>query len=140
MRSFVLLILALSIAACSPAERGSGALCDSRGPLILGLTLLPDTAAINEGGGSIDVTATVDYRTRDGAKLADLLYELIDASGTTVSSELFDLYPRDLQGSGTYDYTFPVPTDAAQIYRFRVQLQDECLTLSDWAEADFTVT
>lgn len=136
----LLMALMLSIAACGgPGIDGDG-WCRSDGPTISNLSLLPNLAVLGEGGGSIDVDVTFDYRTRNGAKLGFFYYSLIDASGTRTIEEVINVLDLNLKGSGTYTLSISLPTQTAQIYRFQVRLADQCKTRSNWAEVNFSVT
>lgn len=140
MRMLAMPVLMLSIAACGPSGPGGPGFCVTRNPTVSNLSLSPNSAVLDEGGGSIDVDVTFDYGTRDGAKLLFVDYQLIDASGARVVNAAIDVSALNLKGAGTHTFSTPLPTQTAKTYRFIVRLTDECLSESHWAEANFIVT
>ncbi len=132
-------VVMLSLAACSSSGSGPIGLCVSDGPSISNLAMLPASAVLGEGGGSIDVAVSFDFRTRDGAQLAFVQFRLLDAGGSRIINESIDVYRQNIQGQGTYTFSFPAPTQPAQTYTFRVRLTDECAEESSWAEVPFRV-
>lgn len=133
-------VVMLTIAACG--ESGSAPVnifCVSDGPTISNVSILPDSAVLGEGGGSINVSVSFDYRTRDGAQLSFIDYRLVDPEGSRAVDESIDIHDQNIQGRGTYTFDFPAPTQTAQNYTLRVRLFDECTERSNWAEVSFNV-
>ncbi len=133
-------VLVLAITACSGGSGPGGGFCVSDDPSISNLSLAPNSVVLGEGGGSVDVDVTFDYRTRDGTRILLLSFRLVDATGTRVINEAVDIADLGLRGSGTYSFGLPLPTQTAQNYRFRVRLIDECFSESNWVEVNFSVT
>ena len=133
----VLTVICLTMAACSESgSNGSPYYCYSDGPLASNLVLARSSAVVGEGGGSIAIDATFDYRTRSGAKIEFIDFRVVTAGGEEVLSSSID---ERLKGSGTYTFSVPISTQAAETYTVRVRVFDECLEKSKWLEALFGV-
>jgi hypothetical protein len=135
----LLMMASLVLAACYGGVGGGGApyYCYSDGPLLSNLVLSRSSAVIGEGGGSISVEVTIDYKTRSGAKIIFVNYRVENASGQEIVDASID---NNLKGSGSYTFNVPIGTEAAGTYTVRVRLFDECLEKSKWLDAEFDVS
>lgn len=133
----LILAISLALAACGDtSSSGSPYYCYSDGPLASNLVLARSSAVIGEGGGSIAVDATFDYKTRSGAKIKFVDFRVETADGQEALSSTVD---TKLKGKGAYTFSVPIGTQAAEAFTVRVRVFDECLEKSKWLEAVFEV-
>jgi hypothetical protein len=133
----LLMMASLVLAACHGGVGGGAPYyCYSDGPLLSNLVLSRNSAVIGEGGGSISVEVTIDYKTRSGAKIMLVNYRVENATGQEILDASIDI---NLKGSGSYTFNVPIGTEATGTYTVRVRLFDECLEKSKWLDAEFDV-
>jgi len=136
MRGLVL-TASVFLVSCNGSGGGDGLYyCYSDGPISSNLVLSPDSAVIGEGGGNVTSNVTIDYRTRDGAKILRVDYRVEDSSGIRLSDVSLN---ETLKGSGTFEFGVPINTQTADTYTVRVRFFDECFETSNWRDALFDV-
>lgn len=134
---FLIMAISLALAACGgTTDSGYPYYCYSDGPIASNLVLARNSAIVGEGGGSIAVDATFDYRTRSGAKIKFVDFRVETAAGQEALSSTVD---TKLKGRGSFTFSVPIGTQAAEVFVVRVRVFDECLEKSNWLEATFEV-
>lgn len=132
-----MLAVCLALTACSAGTGGDSAgFCDSDGPLTSNVVLSPGAATVGDGGGSVNVVVSFDYKTRSGAKIIFTKFRVEDSDGKLVLDVIDE---KNLKGSGTHMFSVLIGTQTAQTYTVRVRTVDECYEDSKWAEATFDV-
>lgn len=133
----LLLAASLFLVACNGSGGGDGLYyCYSDGPTSSNLVLSPDSAVIGEGGGNVTTNVTIDYKTRDGAKILRIDYRVEDGNGTRISDVSLN---EKLKGSGSFEFDVPISTQTTDAYTVRVRFFDECFETSNWRDAAFDV-
>lgn len=135
MRAWIITVFLL-LGACSGGGSEGIAYCYSDGPIVSNLVVTPATAVVGEGGGTVVVNATLDYRWRDSWKIIIVEYRVEDAAGNRTANGDFH---ENLKKSGSYSFTIPMQTNRAQMYVVRVRAMDECFEPSKWVETNFEV-
>jgi len=129
-------MICLVLVACETDAGSSNYYCYSDGPIISNLVLARESAVVGEGGGSIAVNVSIDYRTRSGAKIIYVEYRVETADGIELLDSGVD---RNLKGKGSFSFQVPIETQAAMSLVLRVRLVDECIEKSKWLESGFEI-
>lgn len=135
---WTLLALSLLLSACSGGGGGNGDEEDGSAPIISNLVLVPDSAYLNDGGGSLVVNSSVDFVDSDGdlASYSLTIYDDADNVLDTVSNAI-----PGIEGitSGTLGLTLVINTGAAGDYPYAVVFRDAAGHSSNTLRGTFSV-
>lgn len=108
-------------------------------PALSNLTYSPHSATVNDGGGSVVVTGSVDFADAD-ADVTGLAITTFDATGVQVAT--LDIPVQNPPGvtSGTLSAEFSISTTIVGTYTFRIQASDTRGHVSNFLDGSFFVS
>jgi N-acetylneuraminic acid mutarotase len=117
---------------------GSGSNNGGVMPTISGLSFSPTTARVDDNGGQVNVSATIDFSDPDG-DLRSATINVLDAAGTTVTSQATTIANVDGVISGTIQATVTASTSTVGDFTVQVFVTDARALQSNSLEGLFSI-